>query len=114
MWVPPRVWLEAIVFAALNVVEGKVIGRCMQRHRHQEFIRFLNTIEAETPAGKIIHMILDNYGTHSTQGASLARSASALGVPLHADLGFTAERDRGLLCKAHQATPQTRRLQIAR
>src|SRR5215467_11090788 len=39
------------LFAALDVLDGKVIGRCMQRHRHQEFIRFLNTIEAEVPAG---------------------------------------------------------------
>jgi hypothetical protein len=38
------------LFAALNVLEGQIIGRCMQRHRHQEFIRFLNTIEADTPA----------------------------------------------------------------
>ena len=52
------------LFAALNVLEGKVIGRCMQRHRHQEFIRFLNTVEAEVPAGKIIHVIVDNYATH--------------------------------------------------
>jgi transposase len=52
------------LFAALNVLEGNVIGRCMQRHRHQEFIRFLNTIEAEIPAGKIIHVVLDNYATH--------------------------------------------------
>ena len=52
------------LFAALDVLEGKVIGRCMQRHRHQEFIRFLNAIEAEIPAGKIIHVILDNYGPH--------------------------------------------------
>jgi transposase len=52
------------LFAALNVLEGKVIGRCMQRHRHQEFIRFLNAIEAEVPVGKIVHVILDNYGSH--------------------------------------------------
>jgi transposase len=52
------------LFAALDVLEGKVIGRCMQRHRHQEFIRFLNAIEAETPVSKIIHVILDNYGSH--------------------------------------------------
>src|SRR5213083_779171 len=52
------------LFAALDVLDGKVIGRCMQRHRHQEFIRFLNAIEAEVPAGKIIHVILDNYGPH--------------------------------------------------
>jgi transposase len=52
------------LFAALNVLEGKVIGRCMQRHRHQEFIRFLNAIEAEVPVGKLVHVILDNYATH--------------------------------------------------
>jgi transposase len=52
------------LFAALNVLEGKIIGRCMQRHRHQEFIRFLNTIEADVPAGKIIQVVLDNYATH--------------------------------------------------
>src|SRR5438094_7205841 len=52
------------LFAALNVLDGAVIGRCMQRHRHQEFIRFLNTIEATVPAGKLIHAIADNYATH--------------------------------------------------
>src|SRR5919108_965681 len=52
------------LFAALDVLEGKVIGRCMQRHRHQEFIRFLNAIEAEIPVGKVIHVVLDNYATH--------------------------------------------------
>ena len=46
------------------MLEGKVIGRCMQRHRHQEFIRFLNAVEREVPAGKTIHAILDNYATH--------------------------------------------------
>jgi transposase len=52
------------LFAALDVLAGKVIGRCMQRHRHQEFIRFLNAIEREVPIGKIVHVILDNYGAH--------------------------------------------------
>jgi len=52
------------LFAALNVLDGKVIGRNMQRHRHQEFIRFLNAIEAEVPAGKLVHVILDNYAAH--------------------------------------------------
>ena len=52
------------LFAALNVLEGTVIGRCMQRHRHQEFIRFLNGIEAVVPVGCIVHVILDNYGAH--------------------------------------------------
>jgi transposase len=52
------------LFAALDVKEGTVIGRNMQRHRHQEFIRFLNTVEREAPAGKIIHAVLDNYAVH--------------------------------------------------
>ena len=52
------------LFAALNVLDGTVLGRCMQRHRHQEFIRFLNAVEAAVPAGKLVHAILDNYATH--------------------------------------------------
>jgi transposase len=52
------------LFAALNTLDGTVIGRNMQRHRHQEFIRFLNTIEAQVPAGKVIHAVVDNYATH--------------------------------------------------
>src|SRR5271154_2444558 len=52
------------LFAALNVLDGTVIGQCMARHRHQEFIRFLNRIEAAVPAGKLVHAILDNYAVH--------------------------------------------------
>ena len=52
------------LFAALNILDGAVISRCMQKHRHQEFIRFLNTIERDVPAGKIIHAVLDNDATH--------------------------------------------------
>jgi transposase len=52
------------LFAALDILEGKVIGRCMQRHRHQEFIRFLNAIEREVAADKTVHVVLDNYATH--------------------------------------------------
>ena len=52
------------LFAAMNVLDGTVIGRNMHRHRHQEFIRFLNAVEREVPAGKIVHAILDNYAAH--------------------------------------------------
>jgi transposase len=52
------------LFAALNVLDGTMLGRCMQRHRHQEFVRFLNAVESAVPAGKLVHAILDNYGTH--------------------------------------------------
>ena len=52
------------LFAALSVLDGTVIGRCMQRHRHLEFIRFLNAVERQVAAGKPIHVVLDNYATH--------------------------------------------------
>lgn len=52
------------LFAAFDVLEGKVIGRCMQRHRHQEFISFLNEIDAKVQPRKAVHVILDNYATH--------------------------------------------------
>ena len=48
------------LFAALNILDGTVIGRCMRRHR-QEFIRFLSTVERAVPTGKVIHAIVDNY-----------------------------------------------------
>jgi len=52
------------LFAALDVVEGRLIGQCMSRHRHQEFIKFLKQIDAETPPQLDLHLIVDNYATH--------------------------------------------------
>jgi len=52
------------LFAALDLLDGKVVGQCMQRHRHQEFIRFLNAVEKTVPATKAMHVILDNYAAH--------------------------------------------------
>ena len=52
------------LFAAFNVLDGVVLGRCMHKHTHQEFIRFLNAVERAVPAGKLVHAILDNYATH--------------------------------------------------
>lgn len=52
------------LFAALSMLDGKVIGDCMPRHRHQEFIRFLKKIDVETPSELDLHLIVDNYGTH--------------------------------------------------
>ena len=49
------------LFAALSMLDGKVIGDCMPRHRHQEFIRFLKRIDSETPAPLDLHLIVDNY-----------------------------------------------------
>jgi transposase len=52
------------LFAALNMLDGKVIGDCMPRHRHQEFIRFLQLINVKTPQDLDLHLIVDNYGAH--------------------------------------------------
>jgi transposase len=52
------------LFAALDVLTGKVIGQCLARHRHEEFLKFLRTIDREVPKGLQVHLILDNYCTH--------------------------------------------------
>jgi transposase len=52
------------LFAALNVLDGTVIGRGMQRHRHEEFIRFLNEVERAVPLDQTIEAVVDNYATH--------------------------------------------------
>ena len=52
------------LLAALDVASGKVIGRCLPRHRHQEFLKFLRTIDKLVPKGLSVHLILDNYATH--------------------------------------------------
>jgi hypothetical protein len=85
------------LFAALNVLEGKVIGRNMQRHRHQEFIRLPSRRRARRPGRQ-------GHPRHSRQlrrpqapqGPRVARSSSALDLPFHAHLMLLAERRRGL------------------
>jgi len=52
------------LFAALNVLDGQVIAQCQQRHRHEEWLKFLKKIERETPKEKTLHLIADNYATH--------------------------------------------------
>ena len=55
------------LFAALNILDGTIISSCMKKHRHQEWIKFLNTIKRETPEDKDVHIICDNYSTHKHQ-----------------------------------------------
>ena len=55
------------LFAALSLLDGRVIGQCMKRHRHQEFLRFLRKIDRETSKRLDVHLIVDNYATHKTQ-----------------------------------------------
>lgn len=52
------------LFAALEVLQGKVIGQCFTRHRHQEFLRFMRRLDAEFPGKTVLHLVMDNYGTH--------------------------------------------------
>ena len=52
------------LFAALNTLDGTIISKCMKRHRHQEWIQFLNEIKRSVPADKEVHLICDNYATH--------------------------------------------------
>jgi transposase len=54
----------ATLFAALSTLDGKVISLCQERHRHQEWLRFLRLVDDATPAGKQLHLIVDNYATH--------------------------------------------------
>jgi transposase len=58
------------LFAALEVLSGRVIGQCLPRHRHGEFLKFLRTIDREVPKGLEIHLILDNYGTHKHENVN--------------------------------------------
>jgi hypothetical protein len=72
------------LFAALNVLEGKAIGRCMPRHRHQDFIRFLNAVERAVPPGKVIHAILDTARTstpRSGAGSPIIRDGCSISPP---------------------------------
>jgi DDE superfamily endonuclease len=102
------------LFAALNVFDGTVIGQCITRHRHQEFIRFLNRIEAVVPAGKLIHAILDNYAAHKHPKvrAWLARHPRWT-FHFTPHLLLLGQRGRDLLCLAApaggcNAAPSTR------
>ena len=53
------------LFAALEVLQGTVIGQCYARHRHQEFVRFLRRLDHEFPGDTPLHLVMDNYGTHT-------------------------------------------------
>jgi hypothetical protein len=82
------------LFAALNALDATVIGRCMQRHRDQEFIRSLNAVEAEVPPGKMVHAIVDNMADTSTEGGAVAGTSSTL--EFHFNLRVLAQRRRRL------------------
>lgn len=55
------------LFAALNMLDGSVIGKCLPRHRAEEFIKFLKLVDKKTPSNLDLHLVVDNYGTHKTE-----------------------------------------------
>ena len=87
------------LFAALNILDGTVIGRCMRRHRHQEFIRFLNAVERAVPAGKVIHAIIRAGRSIShpprPPGSTPSRAASPPSRAAKSDADPPRKRHRG-------------------
>jgi hypothetical protein len=103
------------LFAALNVLDGTVTGRNMQRHRHQEFIRFLNALERDIPVGKVVHVILDNYAAHKHEKVRAWLERHPRWV-----FHFTPTSSswlnavEGFFCKAHPKAVEARRLPLPR
>lgn len=96
------------------MLDGKVTGRCMQQHRHQKFIRFVNTVEAAVPAGNLIHAIADNYATHKHRKVRrwLARPSTP-GVPFCLHLPLMAQCRGRLFRHADEAPTKAQRLPLS-
>jgi transposase len=100
------------LFAALDVLKGEVIGQCMKRHRHQEFLKFLQTIDQNTPP----HLDIPRHRRQlrhpqETSGQRLAGQASALASALHPHRLIVAQSGRALVRPHHPSTHPQRRLQ---
>jgi transposase len=98
------------LFAALSMLDGKVISACMDRHRHQEWIKFLKVIDEQTPAELDLHLIVDNYATHKhPRVLAWLKRPSAVSPALHPDQQFVAEHGGTLVPRDHrQAHPPWR------
>ena len=70
------------LFAALETLQGKVVGECHARHRHQEFLKFLRLLDTEFPGAIPLHLIMDNYGTHKRQSKGVVETSSPVRVAL--------------------------------
>ena len=99
------------LFAALSVLNGSVVGQCLPRHRHQEFLKFLRTLDREFPGELELHLIVDNYRTHKHANveAWLAQTPS-FPPPLHPDLELLAQSRRALVPRADRQGDPPRRL----
>jgi hypothetical protein len=90
------------LFAALDVASGRVIGQCMQRHRHQQWLRFLRRIEAATPKHLDVHLIADNYATHKHASVRAWLARHKRFQMFHADFGVLAQPGRALFRPDHR------------
>ena len=102
------------LFAALNVLDGTVIGQNMQRHRHQEFIRFLNAIERKVPVGKVVPGCSTTTPPTSIQPCGRGWRVIRAGCSTSRRLRLLAQRRRGLLRYLDQASSEARRLSVRR
>lgn len=100
------------LFAALDIASANVIGSLHARHRTVEFKKFLVQIDTAVPADLDVHLILDNYTTHKTGSASLARGAPTVPSSLHPDRSVVAGPRRALARRAHQQKAQATSPQI--
>jgi len=101
----------ATLFAALNAANGEVFGLCQERHRHQEWLKFLRLIDQTIPPDRQLHLICDNYATHKHPKVQpLAGAASALPSAFHSDQRLVAQHGGTLLPRPHSKPPPSRRL----
>ena len=83
--------MELRLFAALDVASGVTISNCYRRHRHQEFLRFLNDIDANLPSRFEVHLVMDLRYAQGKQGPSMVSAPPSLSCPFHADEWKLAE-----------------------
>jgi hypothetical protein len=103
------------LFAALDYLSGKIISQVAPRHRHNEWLKFLNKLDSEITGALSIHRIVDNYSTHKHQKVpSLAGASSALSSPLHSDQRFLDEHGRTFLPRSKPTSHPTRQLRLGR
>ena len=99
------------LFAALNTLDGTVLSTCQSRHRHQEWLLFLKQIDAQTPADRDLHLIVDNYATHKhAKGKSLAGQAPAHPPALYPDECVVAEHGGAFLPRPDHPSASRRHL----
>ena len=99
------------LFAALDVLTGTVIGQCLPQHRHEEFLKFLRTLDHEVPKHLAVHLILDNYATQKHPDVqTLAAPPQEVRPALHPDLVVVAEPGRTLVSRTHRQRAAARQL----